>query len=177
MSFTRWPGLDEADVVVADAHFGHQRFVLRHDGQQHGAGGDDGTDGGGGQVLDDAGLRRFQFEHRFAVALLGGLLLQLGELRLRFDALVLQLAAVLAGEVGDLLVLRGELRGQAGDGGFLALQILLQVDRFAPLVLHRERTEETLLHELVVGVGLLLHQRCGGLQLVERFGSGAQVGG
>jgi hypothetical protein len=169
-------GFDEADVVVADAHFGHQRFVLRHYSKQHGARGDDGADGGSCQVLDDAGLRRLQLEHRFAVALLGGFLIQPRQLSLRFDALVLQLAAVLAGEVGDALVLRGELRCEAGHGGLLALQILLQVDRFAALVLHGERAEEAFLDELLVGIGLLLHEGGRGRELVQRFVGGAQFG-
>jgi hypothetical protein len=53
----RFACVDEADVFVADPHFGAQDFAVGHEGHEDGAGADGGADGVGGEVFDDAPAR------------------------------------------------------------------------------------------------------------------------
>ena len=63
------------DVIVPDHHFGNERFVVRHQREQHRAGRDDGADRMGGEIFGDAGLGRFQFQESRLVLLLDPVLL------------------------------------------------------------------------------------------------------
>ena len=53
--------VDEADILIGHPHFGSEYLVLGHEGHEDGAGADDGADGVGGDVFDDAVLRGFEF--------------------------------------------------------------------------------------------------------------------
>src|SRR3989338_4752196 len=130
-------GVDEADVLVADPDFGAEDFVVGDESHEDGAGADDGADGVGGEVFDDAPakggpvggrlprshpsalLRGFEFVEVAAVLLFGELALGLVEFVFGVGALDLELAAIVGGDLGKLAGWLGE-GGLGGlGGGFL----------------------------------------------------------
>lgn len=54
--------VDEADILIGYPHFGSEDLVFGYERHEDGAGADDGADGVGGDVFDDAVLRGFEFE-------------------------------------------------------------------------------------------------------------------
>jgi hypothetical protein len=109
----------------------------------------------GGEILDDAGLRRAQLEQLVAVRELGQLLRRALELGGDFDALGLQAPAVVRGDLAGLLLGLLDQRLRAADGRLLRAQVLLLLDALALLVGVENPAGEAVLGQLLEGLLLL----------------------
>ena len=107
--------MHKSDIIVPDHDLGHQRLMFRHDGQQHRTGRHHRADSVGRNILHDAGLRRLQFQQPRLVFLLEPVLFQLAVLPARINPLVLQIAAIFRGDLGDLFPGLVDCRFQTGD--------------------------------------------------------------
>ena len=150
------PRAYEADVLVRHPDLGHQLVALGHERHQDRAGRGHGARGMRREVLDDAGLRRAQLEQLAPVRLLGELLARLLKLRRALDALGLQLAPVVGGDLRHLLLRLLDQRLARADHRLLRAQVLLLLDALALLVGVHDAPGEAVLAELLEGL-LLLH--------------------
>src|SRR5574340_590370 len=163
----RLSGVDEADVLVADPDFGAQGLTVWHEGHEDGAGADDGADGVGGEVLDDAILRGLEFVQAAAVLLLGEFALDLVESVLDVGALGLELAAVVGAELGKFAGGLGEAGLGALDEVFLRFEILFLFDAFARLVVGHDLAGEAVAGESLEGASGEFGLRRGNLVSVK----------
>ena len=135
----------ETHVLIAYEDFRLQWLIVRHQTHQDATWLDHGAHSMGGEILNDAGLRRPQLEESGLVLHLGVFLPKLVNLRLGLDTFILQLAAVVRGDLRDLPFGGGDGRFEACDRRHLCLQFLLFFDALARLVVRRERAHKTFL--------------------------------
>ncbi len=168
----RLPLAHEADVLVRHPHLGAQRFLARHQRQQHRARLHDSADGMRGEVFDDAVVRRLQFQQLLLVRLLGAFLGELVDGVLRIAALGMELAPVVGIDLRQLLLGLQDGGPRRLDHELLGLEFLLLLDTLAPLVAGHEAAGVAVLDELLEGGILLLVVRQGfhelGLHLLGR---------